>query len=137
MQVSKAKAVSPESLIMLHVALGGQAEETEFFYDAMQERNVPYDIIGLSYYPKWHGNLEDLEQNIAKVSQKYDRQIMVAEYSHMKREVNDIAFNVPGGKGIGSFIWEPLNTWEAVFDRSGKANEYLEVYREIAGEYLE
>ena len=62
---------------------------------------------------------------------------MVAEYSHMKREVNDIAFNVPGGKGIGSFIWEPLNTWEAVFDRSGKANEYLEVYREIAGEYLE
>ncbi|WP_205623589.1 glycosyl hydrolase 53 family protein, partial [Anditalea andensis] len=63
-------AVSPESLINLHV---GTAKDTEYFYDAMQERNVPYDIIGLSYYPKWHGNLQ---QNIAKVSQKYDRQIM-------------------------------------------------------------
>lgn len=42
------KAVSPQSIIMLHVALGGQAEESEFFYDAMHKRNVPYDIIGLS-----------------------------------------------------------------------------------------
>lgn len=39
-------------------------------------------------------------------------------------------------KGIGSFIWEPLNTWEAVFDRSGKSNEYLEAYPEIAEKYL-
>ena len=130
------KAVSPQSLIMLHVALGGQEEESEFFYDAMHKRNVPYDIIGLSYYPKWHGTLDDLERNIASLSKKYNRQIMVAEYTHVKREVNDIAFNVPGGKGIGSFIWEPLNTWEAVFDRSGKSNELLDVYPEIAEKYL-
>lgn len=130
------KAVSPKSIIMLHVALGGQAEESEFFYDAMDKRNVPYDVIGLSYYPKWHGTLNDLRSNIADLSKKYNRQIMVAEYTHMKEEVNDIAFNVPGGKGIGTFIWEPLNTWEAVFDRSGKSNELLDVYPEIAEKYL-
>lgn len=130
------KAVSPKSIIMLHVALGGQAEESEFFYDAMQKRNVPYDIIGLSYYPKWHGTLDDLKNNIASLSKKYNRQIMVAEYTHVKREVNDIAFNVPRGKGIGTFIWEPLNTWEAIFDRSGKSNELLDVYPEIAEKYL-
>lgn len=130
------KAVSPTSIIMVHVALGGQAEESEFFYEAMHKRNVPYDIIGLSYYPKWHGTLNDLKRNIAGLSKKYDRQIMVAEYTHLKREVNDIAFNVPEGKGIGTFIWEPLNTWEAIFDRSGKANELLDVYPEIAEKYL-
>ncbi|WP_207420659.1 glycosyl hydrolase 53 family protein [Desertivirga brevis] len=130
------KAVSPKSLIMLHVALGGQAEESDFFYEAMRKRNVPYDIIGLSYYPKWHGTLEDLEGNIQRLSKKYNKQIMVAEYTHMKREVNDIAFNVPGGKGIGSFIWEPLNTWEAIFDRTGKSNELLDVYPAIADKYL-
>jgi arabinogalactan endo-1,4-beta-galactosidase len=130
------KAVSPESLIMLHVALGGQAEESEFFYDAMQKRNVPYDIIGLSYYPKWHGTLPDLTKNINGLAKKYNRQIMVAEYTHLKREVNDIAFNVPQGKGIGTFIWEPLNTWEAIFDRSGKANELLDVYPAVAEKYL-
>lgn len=130
------KEVSPQSVIMLHVALGGQAEESEFFYDAMHKRNVPYDIIGLSYYPKWHGTLADLRSNIADLSKKYKRQIMVAEYTHMKREVNDIAFTVPGGRGVGSFIWEPLNTWEAIFDRSGKSNELLDVYPEIAEKYL-
>lgn len=130
------KAVSPRSIIMLHVALGGQAEESEFFYDAMKQRNVPFDIIGLSYYPKWHGTLEDLTKNIAELSKKYNKQIMVAEYTHMKREVNDIAFNVPGGKGIGSFIWEPLNTWEQIFDREGKSNELLDIYPEIAEKYL-
>lgn len=61
---------------------------------------------------------------------------MVAEYTFLKREVNDIAFNVPGEKGIGSFIWEPLNTWEMIFDRSGKSNELLDVYPEIAKKYL-
>ncbi|UOQ68806.1 glycosyl hydrolase 53 family protein [Hymenobacter volaticus] len=130
------KAVSPQAIIMVHVALGGQAEESKFFYDAMRQRNLPYDVIGLSYYPKWHGTLSDLKSNIASLSKRYNKQIMVAEYTHLKREVNDIAFNVPGGKGLGSFIWEPLNTWEAIFDRSGKPNELLDVYPEIAEKYL-
>ncbi|RCH55522.1 hypothetical protein DJ568_06415 [Mucilaginibacter hurinus] len=134
--VKGVKAVSPSSLIMLHVALGGQAVESEFFYDAMRDRNVPYDIIGLSYYPKWHGTLADLKANLAGLSKKYNKQIMVAEYTHLKREVNNLAFNVPGGKGIGSFIWEPLSTWEQVFDSTGKSNELLDVYPGIAGKYL-
>lgn len=130
------KAVSPQALLMVHVALGGQAEEADFFYDALRRRNVPYDVIGLSYYPKWHGTLDDLKGNIAALARKYDKQIMVAEYTHLKQEVNDIAFGVPDGRGIGSFIWEPLNTWEAIFDRTGKANELLDVYPAIAEKYL-
>ncbi|MFD2164412.1 glycosyl hydrolase 53 family protein [Paradesertivirga mongoliensis] len=130
------KAVSPNATIMLHVALGGQIEESEFFYDAMAKRNVPYDIIGLSYYPKWHGTPEDLKKNMAALSKKYNRQIMVAEYSQMKPLVNEIAFTVPGGKGIGSFIWEPLSWGEAVFDRTGKSNEYLHQFTPISEKYL-
>jgi beta-galactosidase len=60
---------------------------------------------------------------------------MVAEYSQLKQEVNDIAFTVPGNKALGSFIWEPLNTWESVFDKNGKANKYLKVYPAIAKKY--
>jgi hypothetical protein len=46
---------------MMHVALGGQAEESERFFDAMAQYGVEYDIIGQSYYPEWHGTLEELE----------------------------------------------------------------------------
>lgn len=133
--VKGVQQVSPKSIIMLHVALGGQELESQFFYDAMRDRNVPYDVIGLSYYPKWHGTPADLKNNLALLSKKYNKQIMVAEYTMLKREVNDIAFNVPNGKGIGSFIWEPLSTWEAVFEKDGKANGLLKVYPEIAKKY--
>ena len=135
--VKGVKAVSPSTSIMLHIALGGQNAEARFFLDNMEKRNVPFDVIGLSYYPKWHGSPTDLKYNMADLAKRYPQQVMVAEYSQLKREVNDIAFNVPYGKAVGSFIWEPLNSWEGIFDRQGKANDYMNVvYPEIAGKYV-
>lgn len=130
------REVSPSTRIMLHIALGGQNEEARFFLDNMKARNVPFDVIGLSYYPRWHGTPEDLKNNMADLAKRYPQQVMVAEYSQLKREVNDIAFNVPNGKAVGSFIWEPLNSWEGIFGRDGKANDYMNVvYPEIAKKY--
>lgn len=130
------REVSPSTRIMLHIALGGQNEEARFFLDNMKARNVPFDVIGLSYYPRWHGTPEDLKNNMADLAKRYPQQVMVAEYSQLKREVNDIAFNVPNGKAVGSFIWEPLNSWEGIFGRDGKANDYMNVvYPDIAKKY--
>jgi arabinogalactan endo-1,4-beta-galactosidase len=134
--VQGVRSVSPSTIIMLHIALGGQNAEARFFVDNMLARNVPFDVIGLSYYPKWHGTPEDLKNNMADLSARYKQQVMVAEYSQLKKEVNDIAFTAPGKKAIGSFIWEPLSTWEGIFDRDGKANAYMNIYPEIAKEYV-
>lgn len=134
--VTGVKEVSPSTAVMLHIALGGQNAEARFFLDNMKARNVPFDVIGLSYYPRWHGTLEDLKNNMADLAKRYPQQVMVAEYSQLKREVNDIAFNVPDGKALGSFIWEPLSSWEGIFDRQGKSNDYMDVvYPEIAKKY--
>ena len=102
----------------------------------MTERNVPFDVIGLSYYPKWHGTLLDLQTNMADLAHRYHRQVMVAEYTQLKKDVNDIAFNAPNEESLGTFIWEPLNTWEQIFDRDGKTNELINIYPEIAKRYL-
>ena len=129
------KEVSRHTPIMLHIALGGQNIESRFFLDAMTLRKVPFDVIGLSYYPKWHGTLTDLKNNMADLAQRYPQQVMVAEYTQLKTEVNDIAFTVPEGKGLGTFIWEPLNTWEQFFDWTGKTNQLINLYPEIAKKY--
>ena len=121
---------------MLHIALGGQGAESQFFLDNMAKRNVPFDVIGLSYYPKWHGTLTDLQNNMTGLAKRYNKQVMVAEYSQLKQQVNDIAFTAPGKKALGSFIWEPLSTWEGIFDRDGKANSYMYVYPGIAKKYV-
>jgi hypothetical protein len=62
--------------------------------------------------------------------------VIVVEYSHRKKEINELSFNVANGRGKGSCIWEPLNTWEQFFDKDGKANDMLLIYDEISKKYL-
>jgi beta-galactosidase len=134
--VQAVRETVPGAAVMLHIALGGQNDESHFFLDNMLERKVPFDVIGLSYYPKWHGTLTDLKYNINDLANAYRKDIIVVEYSQYKREVNEIAFSVPGGRGKGSCIWEPLNTWERLFERDGKANDYLLIYDEINKKFV-
>jgi beta-galactosidase len=130
------KTVNPKIQIMLHVALGGQNHESEFFIDNMLSRGVKFDVIGQSYYPKWHGTLSDLQNNLNRLIQKYDKDIIVVEYSEKKEEVNEIVFGLPNGKGKGTCIWEPLNTWEKLFDNNGYSNNLLNLYDLFSIKYL-
>jgi arabinogalactan endo-1,4-beta-galactosidase len=129
------REASPHTLVMLHIALGGEAHLSNLWLDRMQAHKVDFDVIGQSYYPKWHGTIPDLKANLTQLAKRYKQDVVVVEYSERKREVNDAVFTLPGGKGKGSFIWEPLNTWEAVFDKQGRANELLPLYDEISHKY--
>ncbi len=132
------RSVDPSISMMLHVALGGQNDESVFFIDNMLARGVYFDVIGESYYPKWHGTLDDLRDNLNDLVRRYGKDVIVVEYSHKKEEVNKIAFELPAGKGKGkgTCIWEPLSTWAKIFDDNGKANELLKLYDEISKKYL-
>ena len=134
--ISGVKAVTPTAAIMLHIALGGQNDESRFFLDNMTLRQVPFDVIGLSYYPKWHGTLADLSWNMDDLVHQYDKDVILVEYSQCKREVAGITFNVANGRGKGTCIWEPLSTWEKVFDSNGKSNALLAIYDELNREFI-
>ncbi|MES2891277.1 MAG: beta-galactosidase GalA [Bacteroidota bacterium] len=130
------KAVDPRIVMMLHVALGGQHDESAFFIDNMVKRGVHFDVIGESYYPKWHGTLGDLESNLQKLATRYDKDVIVVEYSARKTEVNKIAFEVAGGRGKGTCIWEPLSTWEKIFDEKGKSNDLILLYDDFHRQFI-
>ena len=102
----------------------------------MIARSVSFDVIGESYYPKWHGTLQDLQTNLSALATKYKKPVIVAEYSQLKNEVNKIAFTLIREGLKGTFIWEPLNTWESVFDKEGKSNNFLYDYDQISKEYV-
>ncbi len=122
--------------VMMHLALGGQNEETVFWFDNMIARGVEFDIIGLSYYPRWHCTLDDLNNNMLDILQRYQKDINVVEYSAFKREVNNLVFELPENRGNGTCIWEPLNTWSRIFDSDGNALKEINIYDEIKAEYL-
>ena len=134
--IAAVKSVDPSITIMLHVALGGQNDESVFFIDNMLARGVYFDVIGESYYPKWHGTLDDLRDNLNDLVRRYNKDVIVVEYSALKEEVNKIAFELPNRKGKGTCIWEPLSTWEKVFDDKGKTNELMKLYDEMSKKYL-
>ena len=133
--IAAVKEVDPSIVIMIHVALGGQNDESVFFLDNMLSRGVNFDIIGESYYPKWHSSLTDLQSNLTDLAKRYRQDIIVVEYSQLKKEVNDIVLNIPDNKGKGTCIWEPLSTWEMIFDRDGKSNHWMAEYDEISKEF--
>jgi beta-galactosidase len=122
--------------MMMHIALGGQNDESVFFINSMLNRGVQFDVIGLSYYPKWHGTLDDLRYNLSDLLKRYNKDLIVVEYSQKKNEVNELVFNLPNNKGKGTCIWEPLSTWESVFNRDGKSNDLIKVYDEISKKFI-
>jgi arabinogalactan endo-1,4-beta-galactosidase len=130
------KDVDKSIKIMLHIACGGQNGESRYFIDNMLKRGVKFDIIGESYYPEWHHTPDSLKRNLTDLSARYKQDVIVAEYTRHKQEVNDIAFSLPGDKLKGTFIWEPLNTGEPAFDKSGKSiDSLLNIYPAISKKY--
>ena len=128
--VRAVREYAPNAEVMLHVALGGQAEESQRFFDAMNEYGVDYDIIGQSYYPEWHGTLEELEANTNALVLQYNKPLIVVEYRDHYLDIERIVSSLPNGLGRGTFIWEATSPhWGKLFDDSGAATEAIKAYR--------
>lgn len=134
--VAGVRKVSKTLPIMMHIACGGQNEESRNFLDKLIAQKVDFNIIGQSYYPQWHGTLTDLKNNLNDLAKRYHQQLIVVEYTAFKKEVNEIAFTIPDKKMHGTFIWEPLNTWEKIFEKDGKSNALIELYPEISKKWI-
>lgn len=108
--------------------------------DALTEYGVDYDIFATSYYPFWHGTLENLTRQLEGVKARSGKQVMVVETSwaytaedsdgHSNsvglaqemtypftvqgqvRAISDVISAVSALEGVGVFYWEPA--WIAV-----------------------
>ena len=68
--------------IMIHVAGGGEKEFCNNFYKKMLEYKVPFDAIGVSYYPWWHGTFAKLSDNLKSLSYNFDKNIYIVEATY-------------------------------------------------------
>ena len=85
----------PKAKIVLHTERVPRTNVLLNFYNQMKIRGVDYDIIGLSYYPYYHGNLTTLATALNSVSNTFqDKDIMIVEtgYSY-KYKVGDQDFS--------------------------------------------
>ena len=84
--------------IMLHFDQGGDNAASSHFFADLVNRGVDFDVIGLSYYPFWHGTLSDLRNNVDKLATQFGKDIVVAETQY--------AWTLANGDSTGNFVWQ-------------------------------
>lgn len=124
--------------VLIHLDQGGRYFYLkEWFEKSMEAGLADFDMIGLSYYPFWHGTFTDLRETLLKLIADYQKPIMIVETAHAwrkskqgfidesqekiagvpatpegQRRVLDIVTNItatiPEKKGCGIYYWEPL-----------------------------
>lgn len=142
--------------IMIHIDRGGDKAATKSFFDNCQRHNIEFDVIGQSYYPWWHGSLEDLRENLDFMANEYDKDIILVEVAYNWRQaeyrtapgpfpetpqgqrdflraVDEIVRATPGGRGKGIFWWEPAVrpghiASRGMFDDDGNALPVISVF---------
>jgi len=128
--VEAGKGNLPRPRIMIHIDKGGDKVATRDFFDKLNTYKVNYDVIGQSYYPWWHGSLNDLREELLATIKAYGKDVIVVEAAYnwtpgnyrnkpgpfpetpegqkaFWEEVNRTVQAAPDGKGIGVFWWEP------------------------------
>ncbi|HUB51330.1 MAG TPA: glycosyl hydrolase 53 family protein [Terracidiphilus sp.] len=128
--VDAGRGIAPRPRIMIHIERSGNYEAAVWFFDNLIEHHVSFDVIGLSYYPFWHGNIVNLRGNLHDLALRYRRPIIVVEAAQnwtpsgeatkktdfaetpggqleFLRAVDAAVRSIPDGLGRGVFWWEP------------------------------
>jgi arabinogalactan endo-1,4-beta-galactosidase len=153
--VEEGSGDGPRPRVMIHIDKGANKAATKWFFDKLHSYDVRYDVIGQSYYPWWHGGLEDLRENFRFMATEYDKDIMLVEVAYHWRpavyrdkpgpfpetpegqrdflaEVDKIVRETPNGRGVGVFWWEPAVTGplrgRGLFDDDGNGLPALGIF---------
>ncbi len=98
--VAGARAANPAGhklLVMLHFDEGGNNADSVRFYDHMVSAGVPFDVIGLSYYPFFHGPVTAMRANVDDLATRYGKPIVIAESQY--------PWTLANGDSDGNFVW--------------------------------
>ena len=67
--------------VMIHLDNGGNNALYREWFDNFTKRGEDFELIGLSYYPFWHGSLQMLNDNMNDIAKRYGKDLIVAEVS--------------------------------------------------------
>ena len=72
---------NPDIPVMIHLDNGGNNELYRRWFDNYVARGEDFDLIGLSYYPFWHGTMDQLMNNMNDIAEPYHKDLIIAEVS--------------------------------------------------------
>lgn len=110
--------------IAVHFTDVSDQEGTLALAQKLEDKEIDYDIFAVSYYPFWHGTLENLTETLQLVADTYDKKVLVAE--------NSYPYTPGDGDGSANSIGEAdiLPAYAATVQ--GQANEVRDVCAAVA-----
>ena len=76
------KEIFPNALRMIHLEKSYDKKIYTEYFSNMEKYGVEYDVIGASYYPYWHGTMEELFDNLNTQKKLFNKKIVIAELGY-------------------------------------------------------
>ena len=119
------REVCPRALVAVHFANPEKVSNYESYGKNLEYYGVDYDVFASSYYPYWHGTLENLSQILSKIASTYGKKVMVAETSYAFTAEDSDFYGNTIGEGGGIIKNYP-------FTLQGQANLVRDVVQAVA-----
>ncbi|MEL7361962.1 MAG: glycosyl hydrolase 53 family protein [Bacteroidota bacterium] len=75
-------ALGDEVTVVVHIDRGGDLAGATWFFDRLRPLFDDFDVIGLSYYPWWHGDLNAFSATLDGLAARYGLPLFVAETAY-------------------------------------------------------
>ena len=83
--ISACRRICPSAKLIIHTEHAQDWTATRQYYERLRQAGTDYDIIGLSYYPMWHGTIAHLD-GVLDSLKRFGKPVMIVEtafyYSH-------------------------------------------------------
>ncbi|WP_310604297.1 glycoside hydrolase family 53 protein, partial [Anaerosporobacter sp.] len=76
------KTYGKDIQIVVHYTRVPEAAKVLGLVGDLQEGNLDYDVIGLSYYPFWDGSMKNMQNLVRKIQEDYKKEVVIAETSY-------------------------------------------------------
>ena len=76
------REVYPSALVAVHFANPEKSNNYLDWASRLKKYGVDYDVFGSSYYPYWHGTLDNLSSTLSTIAETYNKKVMVMETSY-------------------------------------------------------
>ena len=96
------RKVFPKAMVAVHFANPEKASAIADYAKKLDYYALDYDVFGCSYYPVWHGTLDNLKEVLDNVTDTYGKKVMIMETSYPYTDEDSDFFgnSVSSGSGI-------------------------------------
>ena len=144
--------------VAVHIAEAEDHDQAVFCAQTLADAQLDYDILGVSYYPYWHGTMQNMTTVLKDIHNSFEKETLVLETAYcytlekedrfknrIKKEelidgyaasvqsqalcIRDVMEAAVQASALGVFYWQGKWDNQALFDAQGHPLDSLNVFK--------